>query len=64
MQLRRRIQRLGPYPLLFLMAAPLAIVELLKLAAVVVLGKGHWLAGTTVMLCAYSYCAAPQRERA
>ena len=54
MQLRRRIQRLGPYPSLFLLAAPLAIVELLKLAAVLVLGKGHWLAGTVVMLSAYA----------
>lgn len=57
MQLLRRIRRLGPYPSLFLIAAPLAIVEPLKLAAVVVLGKGHWLAGTTVMLCAYAISA-------
>jgi hypothetical protein len=47
----------GPYPSLFLLAAPLAIVELLKLAAVFVLGKGHWLAGTAVMLSAYATSA-------
>ncbi len=57
MQLRRRIQRLGPYPSLFLVGAPVATVEPLKLVAVLVLGKGHWLAGTTVMLCAYAASA-------
>lgn len=57
MQLRRRIRRLGPYPSLFVLAAPLAIVEVLKLVAVLVLGKGHWLAGTAVMLCAYAISA-------
>ena len=57
MQFRRRIQRLGPYPSLFLLAAPLAIVELLKLAAVFVLGEGHWLAGIAVMLSAYATSA-------
>jgi hypothetical protein len=57
MQLRRRIQRLGPYSSLFLVAAPVAIVEPLKLAAVLVLGKGHWLGGTAVMLFAYATSA-------
>jgi hypothetical protein len=52
--LRRCIQRLRPYPSLFLLATPLVIIELLKLAAVFVLGSGHWMTGSIVMLCAYA----------
>ena len=45
MSLRRTIEELGPYPSLFLLALPIATVEPLKLAAVAVVGKGHWLTG-------------------
>ena len=51
---RRYIERLGPYPSLFLLAVPLAIVEPLKLVAVVIFGSGHWLTGTLVMLGSYA----------
>jgi hypothetical protein len=52
--LRRRIEKLGPYPSLLLLAIPLAIVEPLKLAAVFVAGDGHWITGTFVMIGAYA----------
>jgi hypothetical protein len=52
--LRRSIERLPPYPSLLLLAVPLAIVEPLKLAAVFVLGDGHWITGGLVMICAYA----------
>src|SRR3979409_2417696 len=51
---RRYIERLGPYPSLFLLAVPLAIIEPLKLVAVVIFGSGHWLTGTLVMLGSYA----------
>jgi len=56
MSLRRSIERLGPYPSLFLLALPAATVEPLKLAAVAVAGKGHWITGTVliVVCCAFS----------
>jgi hypothetical protein len=47
---RRYIERLGPRPSLFLLPVPLAIIEPLKLVAVVIFGSGHWLTGTLVML--------------
>lgn len=52
--LRRRIERLGPYPSLILLAVPVAVVEPLKLAAVVVAGNGHWITGAVVVACAYA----------
>jgi hypothetical protein len=52
--LRRFIRRLGPYASLALLALPLAIVEPMKLGAVVVFGAGHWMTGSFVMLCAYA----------
>jgi hypothetical protein len=39
---------------LFLLAVPLAIIEPLKLVAVVIFGSGHWLTGTLVMLGSYA----------
>jgi len=51
---RRRIEKLGPYSSLFLLAVPLAVVEPLKLATVFMVGQGHWLTGTIVMLGAYA----------
>jgi hypothetical protein len=57
----RYFERLGPYPSLFLLAVPLAIIEPLKLVAVVIFGSGHWLTGTLVMLGSYAlacFCGA------
>ena len=51
---RRSIERLGPYPSLVVVGLPVACVELLKLAAVFVLGDGHWITGTVVMILAYA----------
>jgi hypothetical protein len=53
--LRRRIERLGPYPSLVLLAVPTAIVEPLKLLAVFIAGKGHWITGTIAGICAYAF---------
>jgi hypothetical protein len=52
--LRRRIERLGPYPSLFLLIIPLAIVEPLKLATIFIAGDGHWITGLIALLCAYA----------
>jgi ABC-type transport system involved in cytochrome bd biosynthesis fused ATPase/permease subunit len=52
--LRRRIEKLGPYPSLFLLAVPLAVVEPLKLATLFMVGSGHWITGSIAMLCAYA----------
>ena len=51
---RRLLKGLGPYSSLLLLSVPLAIVEPLKLVAIVVLGEGHFIAGVMVMLCAYA----------
>jgi hypothetical protein len=51
---RRRIERLGRYPSLFLIAVPLAVVEPLKLAIAFFAGSGHWISGTIAMICAYA----------
>jgi hypothetical protein len=53
-RLRRRIERLGPYQSLALLAVPAAIVEPLKLVAVAVAGSGHWISGTITVICAYA----------
>jgi hypothetical protein len=51
---RRAVERLGPYQSLTLLAVPLCIVEPLKLVAVEVAGKGHWLTGTGMIIAAYA----------
>jgi hypothetical protein len=51
---RKAIERLPPYPSLLALAAPLAVVEPLKLAAVFVVGDGHFVTGAVVMICAYA----------
>lgn len=51
--LRHRIERLGSYPSLFLVAVPLVIVEPLKLVVLFIAGDGHWITGTITMICAY-----------
>jgi len=53
-RIRRAIERLGPYASLCLLAVPLAIVEPLKLVALVVAGSGHWITGTVAIVCAYA----------
>lgn len=55
MSLRRSIEWLGPYPSLFLLALPAATVEPLKLAAVAVAGKGHWITGTVMIVVCYAF---------
>jgi hypothetical protein len=52
--IHRFLNRLGPYQSLLIPAIPLAIVEPLKLVALFVVGKGHFIAGVLVMICAYA----------
>jgi hypothetical protein len=51
---RRAIEQLGPYQSLLLLAVPLCIVEPLKLVAIAVAGKGHWITGTGMIIAAYA----------
>ena len=51
---RRWVQRLGPYQSLLLLIVPLATVEPLKIAALVIAGQGHWLSGTMTIIAAYA----------
>jgi hypothetical protein len=53
-RLRRQIARLRPYPALFILVGPLAIVEPLKLATVFIAGEGHWITSALVMVFAYA----------
>jgi hypothetical protein len=55
MSLRRIIESLGPYPSLLLLGVPAATVELLKVAAVAVAGKGHWITGTAMIIACYAF---------
>jgi hypothetical protein len=48
------LKRLTPLQSLLILAVPLAIVEPLKLVALTVLGKGHFVAGALVIICAYA----------
>jgi hypothetical protein len=52
--IRRRVQKLGPYQSLVLMLLPLLLVEPFKLVALVIVGKGHWLTGTGMLIGAYA----------
>jgi hypothetical protein len=52
--LRRRIEKLRPYPSLLIVAVPLALVEPLKLAIVFFAGEGHWVTGAIGMICVYA----------
>jgi hypothetical protein len=45
---------MGPYVSLLLLLVPLLLVEPLKLVAVIIAGKGHWLTGTAVLVAAYA----------
>jgi hypothetical protein len=53
-RMRHRIERLGPYQSLVLLAVPTSVVEPLKLAAVAIAGEGHWITGTLAILAAYA----------
>jgi hypothetical protein len=52
--LRHAIERLGPYQSLALLAVPTALIEPLKIVAVAVAGKGHWITGTAMIIAAYT----------
>jgi hypothetical protein len=52
--IHQAIEGLPPYPSLLVVAVPLAIVEPLKLVAVIVMGDGHLIGGTVSILCAYA----------
>jgi hypothetical protein len=47
------IKKLGPYQSLFLLLIPISLVEPMKLVALAVAGKGHWIAGTGMIVIAY-----------
>jgi hypothetical protein len=51
---RRLLTRLGPYHSLALLAVPVCLVEPLKLIAVAVVGEGHWITGTAMIVAAYA----------
>jgi hypothetical protein len=51
---RRRLQKMSPYLSLALLFVPLLLVEPLKLVAVFIAGKGHWLTGTGILIGAYA----------
>jgi hypothetical protein len=52
-RLRRRVQQLKPYPSLLLLMVPVTLAEPLKMVAVLVAGKGHWLSGMAMIVAAY-----------
>ena len=52
--IRRRIQKLGPYQSFIVILLPFLLVEPLKLVALVIAGKGHWLSGTGMIIAAYA----------
>ena len=51
---RRRLQKMSPYRSFSLLFVPLLLVEPLKLVAVFIAGKGHWLTGTGMLIGAYA----------
>lgn len=51
---RRRLQKMSPYLSFSLLLVPLLLVEPLKLVAVLIAGKGHWLTGTGMLVGAYA----------
>jgi hypothetical protein len=55
MSLRRTIEGLEPYPSLLLLGLPTATVEPLKLVAVALAGKGHWITGTVMIAACYAF---------
>jgi hypothetical protein len=53
-RLSRSVRALRPYQALVLLMVPLCVVEPLKLVAVAVAGKGHWIAGGAIVTVAYA----------
>ena len=53
-QIKRSLERLGPYQSLALLAVPVCLVEPTKLIAIAVAGEGHWITGTAMMIAAYA----------
>jgi hypothetical protein len=53
-RIRRKIERLGPYQSLALLALPACTVEPAKLLAVALVGEGHWITGTIMVVLAYA----------
>jgi hypothetical protein len=53
-RIRQRIEGLGSYQSLLLLAVPTSIVEPVKFVAVAIAGEGHWVTGTLVILTAYA----------
>jgi len=51
---RRRLEQLGPYPSLVVLAIPLIGVEPVKLVAVLVAGDGHFITGLFFLILAYA----------
>ena len=51
---RRRLQKISPYLSLVVLLVPFTLVEPLKLAALIIAGKGHWMTGTGMMIAAYA----------
>jgi hypothetical protein len=51
---RRRLEQLGPYPSLLVLAIPVTIVEPLKLVAVLVAGGGHFVTGVLFLIFVYA----------
>lgn len=45
---------MGPYLSLLVLLVPLMLVEPLKVAALFIAGKGHWITGTGVLIGAYA----------
>jgi hypothetical protein len=50
---RRRLEQLGPYPSLLVLAVPLAVVEPFKLVAVLIAGGGHFVTGLFFLILTY-----------
>jgi hypothetical protein len=46
--------RLGPYQSLLLLSVPFVIVEPLKVGALFIIGGGHWLIGSGILVSAYA----------
>jgi hypothetical protein len=44
---------LSPYQSLGLFAVPVCLIEPLKLVAIAVVGEGHWITGTAMIIAAY-----------
>ncbi|MDB5569450.1 MAG: hypothetical protein JWN93_633 [Hyphomicrobiales bacterium] len=51
---QERIERLGPYPSLALLACPIILLEPLKLGALVWIGFGHVVTGTALLIASHA----------